>query len=286
MTYRVLIADDEPLARRRLGRFLRAEPDVEVVAECASGGEAAEALSAAGGEIDLALLDIQMPELDGFGVIDQVGAERMPPVIFVTAYDAFALKAFEVHALDYLLKPLGARRFRTAFRRARAQHERARSAEAAERLRALLAHVAAEGALGGEGEGARAAGTPAPGAAPAVAAAPRARYADRVTVKHDGRVFFVSLADVDWFESDGNRVRVHVGRATHVGRETLAAIEAAVDPDRFARIHRGTIVNLDRIRELQPWFGGDYVVLLRDGTKLKLSRTYWEGLQARLRVIS
>jgi two-component system LytT family response regulator len=107
-----------------------------------------------------------------------------------------------------------------------------------------------------------------------------------VTVKHDGRVFFVSLADVDWFESDGNRVRVHVGRATHLVRETLAAIEAAVDPDRFARIHRGTIVNLDRIRELQPWFGGDYMVLLRDGTKLKLSRTYWEGLQARLRVIS
>ncbi len=151
MTDRVLIADDEPLARRRLLRFLRAEPDVEVVAECASGGEAVEALRARGAEIDLALLDIQMPELDGFGVIDRVGTDRMPPVIFVTAYDAFALKAFEVHALDYLLKPLGARRFRTAFRRARAQHERARSAEAADRLRALLAHVAAEGSLGGEG---------------------------------------------------------------------------------------------------------------------------------------
>src|SRR5690349_1278530 len=246
MTFRVLLADDEPLARRRLVRFLRAEPDVEVVAECASGGEAAEALRAGGAEIDLALLDIQMPELDGFGVIERVGTERMPPVIFVTAYDAFALRAFEVHALDYLLKPLGARRFRAAFRRARAQHDRARSAEAAERLRALLAHVAAAGTLGGDP--APAGASAAPSAAPAPAA-PRARYADRVTVKHDGRVFFVSLADVDWFEADGNRVRVHVGggRATHVVRETLAAIEAAVDPDRFARIHRGTIVNLDRI---------------------------------------
>ena len=277
MPFRVLLADDEPLARRRLLRFLRAEPDVEVVAECAGGDEAVEALRAR--EVDLALLDIQMPELDGFGVIDRVGPERMPPVIFVTAFDAFALKAFEVHALDYLLKPLGARRFRAAFRRERAQHEQARSAEMGQRLRALLTHVAgAERAPGGGGHAAPF------GADPAAAA--RARYADRLTVKSDGRVFFVPLADVDWFESDGNRVRVHVGRATHTVRETLAAIEAAVDPDRFARIHRGTIVNLNRIKELQPWFGGDYVVLLLDGTKLKLSRTYWEELQNRLHVIS
>jgi len=275
MPFRVLLADDEPLARRRLLRFLRAEPDVEIVAECAGGDEAVEALR--GREVDLALLDIQMPELDGFGVIDRVGPERMPPVIFVTAFDAFALKAFEVHAVDYLLKPLGARRFRAAFRRARAQHEQARSAEMGTRLRALLAHVAGtdrtavDAPLGGSGD---AAGTV------------RARYADRLTVKTDGRVFFVPLADVDWFESDGNRVRVHVGRVTHTVRETLAAIEAAVDPDRFARIHRGTIVNMNRIKELQPWFGGDYVVLLVDGTKLKLSRTYWEELQNRLHVIS
>src|SRR5688500_7333690 len=174
MPIRVLLADDEPLARRRLLRFLRAEPDVEVVAECASGDDAARALGDE--EVDIALLDVQMPGLDGFGVVAAVGAERMPPVIFVTAYDAYAIRAFEVHALDYLLKPVTAERFRDAFARARAHLERASSASMGRRLRALLEHALSADAGLGAPAGRRA---EEPG---------RPRPADRLTIKDDGRV--------------------------------------------------------------------------------------------------
>lgn len=261
---RVLIADDEPLGRRRLVRFLRAEPDADLVAECGGGDEAARALERE--PVDLAFLDVQMPDLDAFGVIARVGAARMPPVVFVTAYDAYALRAFEVHALDYLLKPATAERFREAFARAREHLDRANAAQVGRRLQAMLAQV-----LTG----------PAPGA---VGAAPpaRPRYVDRLPVKCDGRVYFVRADEVDWVEADGNHVRLHVGAATHSIREPIGALEQALRPDRFARIHRSTIVNVDRIRELQPWFAGDYLVILRDGTQLKLSRTYREQLQVRM----
>ena len=277
MPIRVLLADDEPLARRRLLRFLRAEPDVEVVAECASGDDAVRALGDE--EVDIALLDVQMPGLDGFGVVQAVGAERMPPVIFVTAYDAYAIRAFEVHALDYLLKPVTAERFRDAFGRARALLERTSSASMGRRLRALLEHALTQDAELSALDAA------APGARGDVAPAQRPRTADRLTVKSDGRVFFVRAADVDWFEAEGNHVRLHVGKTTHLIRETISAIEGSLDAAQFARIHRSTIVNLDRIRELQPWFAGDYVVILRDGTQLKLSRTYRDHLQSRLQVL-
>jgi two-component system LytT family response regulator len=284
MPIHVLLADDEPLARRRLLRFLRAESEVEIAAECATGAEAVAALAQGG--VDLALLDVQMPDLDGFGVIAEVGPERMPPVVFVTAYDAYALRAFEVHALDYLLKPVTAERFREAFARARAHLERANAAEMGRRLRAMLAQVLEDGGAAGVAGAASAALAGEPASGGMGGAAPRARPVDRLTIKAEGRVYFLRAADVDWVEAHGNHVKLHVGKQVHLLRETVVALEGALDPRQFARIHRGTIVNLDRIRELQPWFAGDYLVLLKDGTQLKLSRTYREQLQQRLHALS
>jgi two-component system, LytTR family, response regulator len=266
---RVLVTDDEPIARRRIRRFLRAEPNVEVVGECSNGREAISAINEH--HPDLVFLDVQMPEVDGFGVVSEIGAERMPAVIFVTAYDEYALKAFEVHAMDYLLKPFDADRFKTAFQRARDHIDRVTTAEAGRRLKTLLEQVLTEDKV--DLTAARAAVGPAPAAT---------RYIDRLMVKSDGRVFFVKVGDVDWFEASGNYVRVHVGKTSHLIRETMNGIEASLNPSMFARIHRAVIVNLDRIRELQPWFAGDYIVILRDGRQLKLSRTYREQLQARM----
>jgi two-component system LytT family response regulator len=274
MPIRVLLADDEPLARRRLLRFLRAEPDVDVVGECGGGGATLAALREH--EVDLVLLDVQMPDLDGFQVVATHGAERMPAVIFVTAYDEYAVRAFEVHALDYLLKPVTAERFQGAFRRARRHLERDVAARTGERLKALLAQVI-------EGEPALVGGGGAGGGVPSLTPT---QYADRLTVKADGRVFVLRIGDVDWIEAHGNYVRVHAGATTHMIRETITAVEGSLNPAHFARIHRSTIVNIDRIKEMQPWFAGDYVLILKDGTRLKLTRTYRDQLQLRLHAIS
>jgi two-component system LytT family response regulator len=301
MPIQVAIADDEPLARRRLQRFLKDVPDAEVVAECGDGPETIAALQKGG--IDLLFLDVQMPGTDGFEVVATFGAERMPATVFVTAYDEHAVRAFEVHALDYLLKPVTAERFEQAFQRAREHLERVASVEARKRLVAMLSQVlegeaspgmaALAAAAGGPTAGAPAAGPAATngtmhaaaGAAAAAGGAPSGHTASRIIVRNDGRVYFVRTADVDWFEADGNYVKVHAGKQVHVIRETIGALEAQLDRAQFARIHRSTIVNLDRIQELQPWFAGDYVVLLRDGTKLKLSRTHREQLQVRLQAL-
>ena len=269
---RVLVVDDEPIARRRVRRMLKAEQDVDVVAECGNGREAVEAIRQH--RPDLVFLDIQMPDVDGFGVVSEIGPENMPAVVFVTAYDEYALRAFEVHALDYILKPFDAERFKAAFGRARSHLDQAANAQAGRRLKLLLERVLADGGSAGEGE--------MPAAAPAAASATPARHLDRLMVKHDGRVFFVKVQDVDWFEAAGNYVRIHIGKTNHLIRETMAGIEASLNPATFARIHRAVIVNLDRIRELQPWFAGDYLVILRDGQQLKLSRTYRDQLQARM----
>jgi two-component system LytT family response regulator len=274
MPIRVMLAEDEPIARRRLLRFLRSEADVEVVAECADGRAALAALGAE--NIDLVLLDVQLPDIDGFEVVQTHGPERMPAVIFVTAFDEYAVRAFEVQALDYLLKPVSAERFHAAFRRARDYLEHKSSAQAGRRLRAVLEQVlatdpAAAGAAG------LLASAPSPSTPPTI---------NRLTVKADGRVRFIDVNSVDWFEARGNYVRLHVGTTTHMVRETISANEAALNPSQFARIHRGTIVNIDRIRELQPWFAGDYLMILKDGTQLKLTRTYRDQLQTRLHVIS
>ena len=275
MPMRVLIVDDEPIARRRISRLLKLEDDVEVVSEVGSGTDAVAAIREQ--KPDLVFLDVQMPDLDGFGVVSALGEpEQMPAIVFVTAYNEYAVKAFDVNAVDYVLKPFDGERFRSAFQRARTTLEQKNSAEAGRRIKALLEEV-----LGEQRAQALAAGGTANGAtlAPTV---PRARYLDRLMVKHDGRVFFVKVSDVDWFEASGNYVRVHVGRVSHLIRETMHGIEAQLDPNLFARIHRAVIVNMDRIRELQPWFAGDYIVILRDGRQLKLSRTYREALQSRM----
>jgi len=275
---RVLIVDDEPIARRRISRLLKLEDDVQVVDEVGSGSDAVTAIRDT--HPDLVFLDVQMPDMDGFAVVSALGTATLPAIIFITAYNEYAVKAFDVNAVDYILKPFDPERFRSAFQRARSHLEQKSSAEAGRRIKALLEEVLGEEraqalASGARGNGAGKGGT-------AGATAPRARQLDRLMVKHDGRVYFVKVLDVDWFEAAGNYVRVHVGRVSHLIRETMHGIESQLDPNQFARIHRAVIVNLDRIRELQPWFAGDYIVILRDGRQLKLSRTYREALQARM----
>jgi two-component system LytT family response regulator len=257
----VVVADDEPLARRRLLRLLRAEADIEVVAECKGGRSAVEQIVAR--RPDLVFLDIQMPDLDGFGVIAEVGAERMPAVVFVTAFDQYALRAFEVHAFDYLLKPFEGERFEDALARARAHLGASREDgyPGEQQLRRLLAEVLAQ-----RGEAPKAASP----------------FFERVAVKSDGGTRILQIADVDWFETDGNYVRVHVGKSTYLIRSTANRLQEELDPARFARIHRRFLVNVDRVVGLEPWFGGDAVVLLRDGTKLRLSRNFREAFLSRM----
>jgi two-component system LytT family response regulator len=236
---RVLLVDDEPPARRRLRALLRDEPGVEIVGECEDGEQAVDAVRRL--TPDLLLLDVQMPGLDGFEVIEALGPARRPAVIFVTAYDEYALRAFEVHALDYLLKPFDRARLRDAL-----AHARASIAPGAlgQRLEALLRDVTTS------------------------------RRARRLIVRSRGRVQFVPVEAIDWIESAGHYVTLHCGRETHLIRDTMTALEGRLDPDRFLRVHRSTFVNVDRIRELQPSFHGEFVVMLRDGTRLQCSRTY------------
>jgi two-component system LytT family response regulator len=258
----VLVADDEPLVRRRIARLLRAESGLEVVAECKGGISAVEQIRALAP--DLVFLDIQMPDLDGFGVISEVGVHAMPSVVFITAFDQYAIRAFEVHALDYLLKPFDEERLRAAVARARAQLRKAQRDvfPGEDRLRRLLAEMLQQE-------------TP----VPAKRASP---FFERVAVKTDGATRVMQIADVDWFETDGNYVRLHVGKSSFLIRSTATRLQEELDPDRFARIHRRYLVNLDRVVGIEPWFGGDAVVLMRDGTKLRLSRNFKEAFLARM----
>lgn len=238
---RTLIVDDERLARERVGRLLAAEPDIQVVGECADGVQAVAAIESL--QPDLVLLDIQMPELDGFGVIETVGAERMPAVLFVTAYDQFALRAFDVHALDYLLKPFDAPRFKAALARVRSWvHGQDRPP-----LEPLIKQVQA----------ARPGG-------------------NRLLVKDGAGYAFLKPNAVQWVEAEDNYVRLHVEGRSHLVRETMAGMLGRLDPDRFRRIHRSAIVNLDFVQRLEPWTGGNYLVTMKDGTQLTLSRMYRE----------
>jgi len=244
---RVLIVDDEPLARDRVGRFLAGEPDIEIIGECADGGETVAKIRSL--KPDLVFLDIQIPEMDGFEVLEAIGVDRMPSVIFVTAYDQYALRAFDVHALDYLLKPYNRERFGRALERARAELQHGETDGLDERLRALLAHLK-----------------------------PERKWLDRLLIKSSGRAFFLRTDELDWVEAEGNYVKLHAGREAHLLRETMNNFAAKLDPDRFLRIHRSTLVNVERIRELQPMFRGDYIIVLRDGTQLTLSRNYRDKL--------
>jgi two-component system, LytTR family, response regulator len=257
---RVVVVDDEPLAREGMAGLLARDPELSVVAECADGREAVDAIARL--RPDLVLLDVQMPEMDGFEVLRELGPARLPFVVFVTAFDRFALRAFEVAAVDYLLKPFDDERFALAM--GRAKHA-VRGAEAGELGRRVMAM------LGGL--------SPAPAEPPP---AQPAAYASRLTVKGSGRTVFVRVDEVDWIEADDYYARLHVAGKTHLLRETMGSLEARLDPQRFFRVHRSAIVNLDRVREVQFLFRGEHVVILHDGTKLKLSRGRLDRLEAML----
>jgi two-component system, LytTR family, response regulator len=244
---RVLIVDDEPLARRMVRRMLHDHHEVEIVGECESGLEAIASIRAT--RPDLVFLDVQMPELDGFAVIEALKSDSLPHIIFVTAYDQYAVRAFEVHALDYLLKPFDAERFAQALSRAIRQINGEKSGDLSERVLALLAENKEP-----------------------------SRYVERLIIKTDGRVFFLKTDEIEWIEAEGNYVALHVGKKRYLFREAISSLEKELDPRKFQRIQRSAIVNIDCIRELQPWFRGDYRVVLQDGTELKLSHRYKENL--------
>ena len=255
---KVLIADDEPLARRRSARLLREREDVEIVAQCSGGAEAAASIRALAP--DLVLLDIQMPDLDGFGVIAEVGLEHMPHVVFVTAYDQHAIKAFEIDAVDYIVKPYTAERFNAAVDRAierigqRASAAPENSTEES-RMISLMQRV-----FGDEDQ---------------------SRTSDRIIVRERDRIRLVRAREIDWVESEANYVRLHTGTGSYLIRGNLGKLEDKLAAFGFVRVHRRFLVNLDRVTEVQPWFGGDAIIILSSNTKVRLSRTFRETFEKR-----
>ncbi|HEX9936293.1 MAG TPA: LytTR family DNA-binding domain-containing protein [Longimicrobium sp.] len=247
----VLIADDEPPARRGIRALLEPHADLRVVGEAGSGREAVDAIRALRPE--LVFLDVQMPEGDGFEVVRTIGVEQMPITVFATAYDAYALQAFEAHALDYLLKPYDRARFDDVLARARAQVRQARGAGADPRLLSFVRQMEE-----------------------------RTRHLRRITVRVGHRVRLVDVDDVDYFEAETNYVRLHVGAASHLVRDTLTSLEGRLDPARFARVHRSLIVNLERVVEVEPLFAGEHVLSLRNGKQLTTGRTYRARVQEAL----
>src|ERR1044071_9928713 len=248
---KAMIVDDEPPARRNLRALLKAVPDIELVKECGNGRDAVTHIRAL--EPDLIFLDVQMPEMNGFEVLEQLTDLPLPVIIFVTAYDQYALKAFEVSALDYLLKPFDDARFHKALAQARRQIEQQDASELGRKLMTLLGtrEVKADGP----------------------------RYLTRLMVKTAGRVIFIRTEEIDWVEAYDNYLRLHVAGRAHLLRQTMNELEAALNPAQFARIHRSTIVNLDRVKELHTHFNGDHLVILHDNTELKLSRSRREWLE-------
>jgi two-component system, LytTR family, response regulator len=250
---RTIIVDDEAPARARIRQLLKDQPDFELVAECSNGRQAVESVER--DKPDLMFLDVQMPRLTGLDVCETVAAAggTMPLVIFVTAYDEYALKAFEVHALDYLLKPFDRERFQAALGHARQQLRRSGTVGTDTRLIALLEELRRRAQTGG-----------------------------RLTYKENGRVVFIHTDTIDWVEADGNYLRIHAGNASHYVRETLTGLEGQLSPDKFMRISRSALVNLDRVKELQPHFYGDYAVILQNGARLNMSRNYRTRLETML----
>ena len=239
---RVLVIDDEPPARRKLLMMLREENDIDVVGQASNGLEAVAAIEQH--RPDVIFLDIQMPGMNGFEVLDAIEGDNLPVVVFVTAFDQHAVKAFEVHAADYLLKPFDRARLQACLARLRSD-----PVSLNPRLSELLAELR-----------------------------PR-EYLTRVVVRSRGRVLFLKLEDVDWIETSANYVELHSGKQTFLLRETLSALEGKLDPQQFVRVHRTSIVNVDRIQELQPWSHSDFIVVLKDGTKLRMSRRYRQNLK-------
>ena len=240
MTLRALIVDDEALARTALLRLLKREHDITVVGQCSDGESAVHSIRQM--RPDLVFLDVQMPEMDGFQVVEAIGPEQMPVTIFVTAFDRYAIRAFDSNAVDYLLKPFSPDRLSRALARARDRWLGRQDKEAAQRLFSLL--------------GTRL----------------QSDYAQRLTVASNGRIHFVPVEDIDWIEAEGNYARLHVSRQLYDILETLQALMEKLDPREFVRIHRSTIVNLRRVREVQPWFQGSHIVVLQSGEELRMSR--------------
>lgn len=243
MSIRTIIVDDEPLACERIRMLLEREQDVAIVAECRNGADALRAIERL--NPDLLFLDIQMPELNGFELLSTLSLVQIPVTIFVTAYEQYAIKAFDVCALDYLLKPFDRERFTRALNRARSELDRRKAGQVNDKVLKLLGELQQNKS-----------------------------YVEKLIIRTAGRVFFLRSDEIDWIEAAGNYVRLHAGKDEYLYRETMAKLEAQLNPDRFARIHRSTIVNVERIKEMQPWFRGDYVIVLRDSRKLTLSRSY------------
>lgn len=264
---RALIVDDESLAREALLVMLGGDPEIEVIAECRNGKEAVAAIREQ--SPDVVFLDIQMPEMDGFQVVEEIGVERMPVTLFVTAYDKHALRAFEAHALDYLLKPFDYDRFETALQRAKTFVRQQRLGEISESLLAVLQDVKLKP---GESE----AGNRKPDKNT------QKEPIDRVVIRASGRIYFLKTEEIDWIEAAGDYLSLHSGSRSHLIRETMSNFHAKLDSRKFLRIHRSTIVNVERIKDIQPLFKGEYVITLTGGKRLKSSRGYRHQLQSLL----
>ena len=259
----VLLVDDEPLARKRLRQFLLEYEDCEIVGECGDGAEAVNRIREL--QPDLIFLDVQMPEVTGLDVLSSLAAEERPLTVFTTAHDEYAVQAFEVHAVDYLLKPFDRERLRAAYERAREVLASRNAREDRDKLSALLEDT---GRVNGNGSAAS------------------DMLHDRILVKTGTRVLFVNPSDIEWVEAAGNYVKLHVGNDEYIVRESIGRLESMLAPRQFARVHRSTIVNLNRVRELRPWFSGEMIIVMQNGRELKLSRTYRRDLEKRVRILS
>jgi two-component system LytT family response regulator len=244
---RAVIVDDELLARKFIRRMLKHEPNWELVGEASNGNEAVETIRTH--KPDIVFLDVQMPEMDGFAVLEKVGLGQLPDIVFTTAYESYAIRAFELHALDYLLKPFDQQRFRDAIRHAEERLHFRQQEDGRRQIGALLERINS-----------------------------KQPYLERFIIKADGRITFLNTCEIDWIEADDKYVHLHTGKGARMVRQTLTAMEAQLDPARFVRIHRSAMVNVERIKELQPLFNGEYSLHLEDKTKLTLSRTYKDKL--------
>ena len=244
---RVVVADDELLARKFIRRMLKQDPEVEIVAECSNGAEAVATIRKE--KPDLVFLDVQMPEMNGFAVLDAVRLDHLPEIVFTTAYESYAIRAFELHALDYLFKPFDQVRFKAALKYAKerfhSQHEEDKRLQVGTLLESIRAQH---------------------------------EYLDPIIIRADGRITFLHTREIDWIEADDKYVHLHTAKGAKMVRQTLAAIEGQLDPKKFRRVHRSAMVNVDRIKELQPLFNGEHSLILDDGTRLTLSRKYKDRL--------
>jgi two-component system LytT family response regulator len=252
MKIRAIISDDEPHAREILKEYLASDPEVEVIAECGDGASTIAEVRRL--QPDLLFLDIEMPEGNGLEVMEEIGSDILPAIVFVTAYDEYAIKAFELHAVEFLVKPFDLERFKSALAHAKLQ------AIARDPLNAIKA------------------------IRQAMQKRPGSHYPERLGVRENGRVVILDVREIDWIEADGNNLKLHMGNTVHAMRETMRDLEEKLDPEKFARIHRSTIVNVAKIQDLQPWFTGEYIVRLKNGRELTMTRRYRDRLLAMLSI--